>query len=298
MVPMKPERRVEAARARFHSVSSFVAITPAIRYMLHLGYELLPRPYPSRVPATHGMESWRLPPSTEVASGCHKVAGRVVMSFMKLQNMRVMVCAGLALLTAEAVFGQTPAVPPAFEVASVKPAPPPTPGSINVRTGGDPGMVDYKNVALRTVIARAYRMKEYQISGPDWIETARFDILAKVPPNAPKGQIPLMLQNLLAERFKLTVHREQKVMPVYAMVVGKGGLKVKPLEGDPEGSMRNMFSPKGRAFSGQMTLAALVAALSQMLDRPVVDLSGVKGTYDIDLEWVPDEHESSALTKM
>ena len=87
-------------------------------------------------------------------------------------------------------------------------------------------------------------------------------------------------------------------MPVYAMVVGKGGLKVKPLEGEPEGSMRNMFSPKGRAFSGQMTLAALAAALSQMLDRPVVDLSGIKGTYDIDLEWVPDEHESGALTKM
>ena len=220
------------------------------------------------------------------------------MNFMKLQKMRVKVCAGLALFTVGAAFGQTPAAPPAFEVASVKPAPPPTPGMIKVQMGGDPGMIDYKNVSLKTVIARAYQMKEFQISGPDWIETARFDILAKVPPNAPKEQIPPMLQNLLAERFKLTVHREQKVMPVYAMVVGKGGLKVKPLEGDPEGSMSNRFSPKGRAFSGQMTLAALAAALSQMLDRPVLDLSGIKGAYDIDLEWVPDEHESGALTKM
>src|ERR1017187_5691868 len=221
------------------------------------------------------------------------------MYFMKLQKTRVNVCAGLALLTAGAGFGQTPAAPPAFEVASVKPAPPPAdPGELRVQIGGDPGMIDYKNVSLKMVIARAYEMKEFQISGPDWIETARFDILAKVPPNAPKGQIPLMLQNLLAERFKLTVHREQKVMPVYAMVVGKGGLKVKPLEGDPEGSMRNMFSPKGRAFSGQMTLAALAAALSRSEERRVVDLSGVKGTYDVDLEWVPDEHESSALTKM
>jgi uncharacterized protein (TIGR03435 family) len=184
-------------------------------------------------------------------------------------------------------------------VASVKPAAPPAnPSQLKVEMGGDPGMVDYKNVALKTVIARAYRMKEYQISGPDWLETARFDILAKVPPNAPKGQIPLMLQNLLAERFKLTVHREPKVMPVYAMVVGKNGLKVKPMEGEPEGSMSSSFSPKGRAFSGQMTLAALAAALSQMLDRPVVDLSGITGTYDIALEWVPDEHESGALTKM
>src|ERR1017187_3196171 len=221
------------------------------------------------------------------------------MYFMKLQKTLVNVCAGLALLTAGAAFGQTQAAPPAIEVASVKPAPPPAdPGELKVQMGGDPGMIDYKNVSLKTLIARAYEMKEFQISGPDWLETARFDILAKVPPNAPKGQTPLMLQNLLAERFKLKVHREQKVMPVYSMVVGKGGLKVKPLEGDPEGSMRNMFSPKSRAFSGQMTLAALAAALSQMLDRPVVDLSGVKGTYDIDLEWVPDEHESSALTKM
>jgi uncharacterized protein (TIGR03435 family) len=217
---------------------------------------------------------------------------------MKTRNIRLNVCAGVALLTAGAVFGQTPPAAPAFEVASVKPAPPPTPGMIKVQMGGDPGMVDYKNVSLKTVIARAYAMKEYQISGPDWLEAARFDILAKVPPNTPKGQIPPMLQNLLAERFKLTVHREQKVMPVYAMVVGKNGLKLKPLDGEPEGRQRNMFSPKGRAFSGQMTLAALAAALSQMLDRPVVDLSGIKGTYDIDLEWVPDEHESGALTKM
>src|ERR1039458_3260825 len=77
---------------------------------------------------------------------------------MKLQTMRVNVCAGLALLTAGAVFGQTPAAPPAFEVASVKPAPPPTPGMIKVQMGGDPGMVDYRNVSLRTVIARAYGM--------------------------------------------------------------------------------------------------------------------------------------------
>src|ERR1035438_7727950 len=160
------------------------------------------------------------PPAASPGSACHKAAAHVVMYCMKLQTTRVNVCAGLALLMAGAVFGQTPAAPPAFEVASVKPAPPPTPGSIKVQMGGDPGMVDYKNVSLKTVIALAYEMKEFQISGPDWLEAARFDILAKVPANAPKAQIPLMLQNLLAERFKLTVHREQKVMPVYAMVVG------------------------------------------------------------------------------
>ena len=204
-------------------------------------------------------------------------------------------CAALFLLTAGAVFCQTPAAAPAFEVASVKPAPPPTPGSINVRMGGDPGMVDYKNVSLKIVIALAYEMQEFQVSGPDWIDGARFDILAKVPPNSTKRQIHAMMRNLLEVRFKLTAHREQKVMPVYAMVVGKSGFKLKPLEGEPEGSQRNMFSPKGRAFSGQMTVGALAAALALMLDRPVVDLSGIKGTYDIDLEWVPDEHEGEGI---
>ena len=173
------------------------------------------------------------------------------MYFMKLKKTLVNVCAGLALLTAGAAFGQTPAAPPAFEVASVKPAPPPAdPDELRVQIGGDPGMIDYENVSLKMMIARAYEMKEFQISGPDWLETARFDILAKVPPNAPKGQTPLMLQNLLAERFKLKVHREQKVMPVYAMVVAKGGLKVKPLEGEPEGRMSLMMRPKGRQMSG------------------------------------------------
>ena len=218
------------------------------------------------------------------------------MNFMMLQTIRVNVCAGLALLTAGAVFGQTPATAPAFEVASVKPAPPPTnPGQLKVQMGGDPGMIDYKNVSLKMVIARAYDLKEFQVSGPDWLDTTRFDIMAKVPPNTPKSQIPLMLQSLLAERFKLKVHREQKVMPVYAMVVAKSGFKLKPLEGEPEGRMNMMIGPRGRQMSGATTLAALSGGLSRMMDRPVVDLTGIQGTYQVDLEWVPDESEGGGM---
>src|ERR1039457_5769030 len=110
------------------------------------------------------------------------------MNFMKLQKMRVNVCAGLALLTAGAVFAQTPATAPAFEVASVKPAPPPTPGMIKMQMSGDPGMIDSKNVSLKSVIARAYEVKEFQVSRPDWLDTERFDFLAKTPPHTPKEQ--------------------------------------------------------------------------------------------------------------
>ena len=223
------------------------------------------------------------------------MARDVVIHRMRTTKLQANVCAGLALLTAGTVFAQTPAAPPAFEVASVKPAPPPTPGMIKVQMGGDPGMVDYKNVSLKSVIARAYEMKEFQVSGPDWLDTERFDILAKTPPNTPKERIPLMLQTLLAERFKLTGHREQKVMPVYAMVVGKGGFKLKPLEGDPEGRMRMSISPKGRTMSGPTTMSTLAGSLASMLDRPVVDLTEMKGTYDVDLEWVPDEREGGGI---
>lgn len=216
---------------------------------------------------------------------------------MKIWTMRANVCTGLALL-AGAAFGQAPAAP-AFEVASIKPAPPPTPGIMKVEMGGDPGMVDYRNASLKAVIARAYGMKEYQVSGPDWLGSERFDILAKVPANTPASQIPLMLKNLLEVRFGMAAHREQKVMPVYAMVVGKSGFKLKPLENPGESRMNNSFSPKGRRLTAQTTVTGLAGALSQMLDRPVLDQSGVAGSYDIDLEWVPDEREGGgAMAKM
>ncbi len=112
--------------------------------------------------------------------------------------------------------------------------------------GGDPGMVDYKNVSLKALIARAYEMKEYQVTGPDWLDSERFDVLAKTPPDTPGDRVPLMLQTLLAERFKLTGHREQKVMPVYAMVVGKSGFKLKPLEGDPEEQNAHVDQSEGK----------------------------------------------------
>jgi uncharacterized protein (TIGR03435 family) len=207
----------------------------------------------------------------------------------------VYVCTALALLSAGSIFGQTPAAQPAFEVASVKPAPPPTPGMFKVQMGGDPGMVDYKNVSLKTVIARAYQMKDYQVSGPDWLDTERFDIMAKVPANTPASQVPLMLQNLLAVRFKLAVHLDQKVMPVYAMVIGKNGPKLKPVEGEPQGGMRMTIGPKGRQMSGPTTMSGLAGGLSSMMDRPVVDLTELKGTYDVDLEWVPDEREGGGI---
>ena len=128
-----------------------------------------------------------------------------------------------------------------FDVATVKPAPPPTPNGrgmimIGRPTGGpgtnDPGRIRYPFTTLKTLIQNAYDVKDFQISGPDWLATERFDIQATMPPETTKEQFKVMLQNLLAERFKVTVHRETKELPMYSMMVGKSGPKLK--ESPPE----------------------------------------------------------------
>ena len=121
----------------------------------------------------------------------------------------------------------------AFEVASIKPSA--LPGRGVIRSGpqggpgsGDPGRVTYAFNTIRDLIVDAYSIKRNQISGgPSWLDSERFDIMAKVPAAATKEQVKVMLQNLLAERFKLTLHRETKELPIYALVAAAKGPKLK-----------------------------------------------------------------------
>lgn len=145
---------------------------------------------------------------------------------------RAILGAGLIIFTSCATFGQGAAESPTFEVASVKPAPPPTGMGMRVMMRGgpgsaDPGQITYSNVSLKSILTTAYGVKGYQINGPKWLDSERFDIVAKIPKGATKEQFQLMLQNLLAERFKLTLHHETKELPMYALVVGKSGPKLK-----------------------------------------------------------------------
>jgi len=145
--------------------------------------------------------------------------------------------AGLLLVTG-AAFGQTTPEKLTFEVASVKPAAPLDMAKLAaaVQQGGampklgarvDGARAEYTYMAIKELIATAYKVKPYQISGPDWIANQRFDIVAKIPDGASKDDAPKMLQALLEDRFKLVVHRESKEHPVLALVVGKGGPKLK-----------------------------------------------------------------------
>jgi uncharacterized protein (TIGR03435 family) len=163
---------------------------------------------------------------------------------------RAILSASLIILTSYAAFGQASAESTTFEVASVKPAPPPTAGMMRVMMRGgpgsaDPGQITYSNVSLKQIMTNAYGVRGYQISGPKWLDSERFDIVAKIPKGATKETFQLMLQNLLAERFKLALHRETKELPIYALVVGKGGAKLKETVDDGAGAQGGAASQGG-----------------------------------------------------
>jgi uncharacterized protein (TIGR03435 family) len=203
---------------------------------------------------------------------------------------------GVMIITTVGAFGQPAPSTPAFEAASVKPAAPSADGNVRRLFNGDAGRIDYQNVTLKSLIMRAYGVKEYQITGPDWLDSAGYDVVATIPRDASEAQLPQMLQTLLAERFKLTLRHETKDLPVYALVVGKNGPKLKPAEREEGFSMRMV--PKGRHIEGTSSLAGLCDFLSRTMDRPVVDMTDLKGVYDITLDWAPDDSERAGLVQM
>ncbi len=140
------------------------------------------------------------------------------------------------LLVACMAAGPLSAAGPEFEVASVRLAPPITPESGKLRQGitMDGGRVNFAGIQMTGLIAYAFGVPQNRVTGPDWMQGQRIDIQAKLPAGATEDQVPAMLQTLLADRFKLTIHREHKDQSGYALVVAKGGAKVKPAAPDAE----------------------------------------------------------------
>jgi len=139
----------------------------------------------------------------------------------------------------------------------------------------------------------------YQLSAPSWLDTERFDITAKIPDGATQGQVPLMLQNLLADRFQLAIHRESKDMSFYSLAIGKNGLKTpkaaieeKDCVEDPTGDQvrcHQFNGGQGRGLHGQaVTMQDLAEFIENWTDHPVVDKTGIQGFFAIESEgWVP-----------
>lgn len=215
------------------------------------------------------------------------------------------------------VRGQTPDSELTFEVASVKPAPPGSGGrggGVGIRGGpgtADPGQITYTHILLKKILMDAYGMKDYQISGPDWLVTERYDIIAKIPEGTTKDQSNFMLRSLLKERFNLMYHSESRDLAVYELVVAKNGWKLNaaaaaddapsapgtPVRMTPD---KDGFPdlPAGSAnmvgvnSNGRMRVAArmqpisgLINELESMLDRHILDKTGLTGKYDFKLQF-------------
>jgi uncharacterized protein (TIGR03435 family) len=148
----------------------------------------------------------------------------------------------------------------------------------------EPAGIDFENVTLQLCIQRAYGVKPYQVTGPAWIGTERYTILAKSGGPAKEQQLMLMLRTLLADRFKLAFHREMKDMPVYALVVAKNGPKLKESKGG-DGITDMSGGPAGVSVmeGHDSPIGTLTGVLRQKLDRPVLDETGLKGLYDYKL---------------
>jgi len=196
----------------------------------------------------------------------------------------------LVIVLSHAAFGQAPAPPPEFEVADVQVSKSVNPerGKGRVLPGG---RIEVPNSTLKNLIMAAYNVQENMITGgPGWLDSDRFDIVAKAPPNTPPDTLFLMLRSLLAERFKLTIHREDKPMPVYAMVVGKGGPKLSKAAGGQQ-TCRWITPGNGRVQREcqNMTMQQLASDIPKWgmarVDLPVVDLTEIQGSYDFRLEW-------------
>jgi uncharacterized protein (TIGR03435 family) len=159
-----------------------------------------------------------------------------------------------------------------------------------------------RNHVLRTLIAAAYNLNPKTVSGgPAWVDSNHFDIVAETPGDTPPtyDEQMTMLQKLLADRFDLNFHREQKQLPVYALRIAKSGPKLKtstaPPDSFPQGPPPLIFHvslPTIKLPANYASMAELASVFQRaVLDRPVVDETGLPGRYDFDLEFTPDETE-------
>jgi uncharacterized protein (TIGR03435 family) len=247
------------------------------------------------------------------------------------------------------MFGQAPPKLE-FEVASIKPAPQLTPalvqsGKMHIGMNIDGARVDIGGMPIMSLLPQVFRVKQYQISGlgtgMDFMNTDRWDILAKLPDGATEDQVPDMLLALLVDRFKLAYHRENKERPVYALVVGKTGTKLKEASSEPDapvpdsastmvinngagqvrisqdagrgggpggrGGSMSVSSPQFGSMKVQMgedgamhleaakiTMAGLAELLTSFVDRPVLDMTELKGAYQVTLDLSMQEMMAAA----
>jgi uncharacterized protein (TIGR03435 family) len=143
-----------------------------------------------------------------------------------------------------------------------------------------------ENQSLKRLIERAWDVRDFSFSGPGWLDTVRFDLIAKPPAGTPPSQFLPMLQTLLTERFKLTIHREKRAVAGYALVLAKGTRKFAAVDGTGPGGTS---TGRGRLEAKTSSIAVFADMLARQLDRPVEDMTDLPGLFNLKLEWTPDE---------
>jgi uncharacterized protein (TIGR03435 family) len=205
---------------------------------------------------------------------------------------------------------------PQFEVASVRPSQPSGPERVDLGLHIDGAQVRIVSLPMRDYIARAYRVKPYQVTGPDWLTSERFDLNAKLPAGSATEQIPEMLQSLLEERFQIKLHRDKKELPVYALIVGKPPLKIQESAPDtfPDAARKGEVSlAASGSFAGvsvnlgngssytfnngkfeirKASMDMLARQLERYVDRPIIDLTDLKGNYDLTVSVTPEDYQT------
>jgi uncharacterized protein (TIGR03435 family) len=240
---------------------------------------------------------------------------------------RLLGAVGIVAIVGGGLVAQTPANT-AFEAASIKPS---NASGRGTTMGVQPGRYTATNVTLRALIVNAYSLESLQLSGgPTWISSDHFDIVAKMPggSGAPPDstQSRPMLRELLADRFKLAMHRETRELPIYALVSARSDKKLGPqihpttIDCEPlaaqstlkekEGKDKSkeqlggapatprargqkppcaMTMEPGRMSASGMTMAAIASSLSGSVQRTVLDRTSIPGAFDVKLTWTPDQ---------
>ena len=228
-----------------------------------------------------------------------------------------------ALVSLCVLYGQPGDPRPEFEAAVVKVTQGSAPPGAWTATGGpgtpDPGHFTARSIPLFDLIVRAYGLNRYQIIAPEWLNTARFDLAAKLPEGTTREGLASMLQRLLEERLRVAVHKDRREMPVYQMTVAKGGPKFQEWVPDAASAEDRKAppphpSPRDRALDGdgypvladrqvsdravvrgrisQRMVGAgmdrLTALLALQLDRPVIDRTELHAKYNFSLHYVLD----------
>jgi uncharacterized protein (TIGR03435 family) len=223
----------------------------------------------------------------------------------------------LTILLASSAFAQSKQ----FEVASIKPFDPSAQGQALAGVHVDGAQIRLAGLSLRDLLAMAYRIKATLITGPDWTATERFDISATLPDGAARAQLPEMMQALLADRFKVKVHNDKKEFPVYALLVGKGGSKLKESPPGPAADKDEPAAAGGgvvttKAGNGvsvnyghgssytfasnrfdahKLTMPIFAGNLERFADRQIVDMTGLSATYDFAFDVAPEDYIAMLL---